>query len=219
MKIKWYGHAAFLVTSSRGVRIITDPYDPDAYSEKLTYGRITEQADLVLVSHDHADHNFTGGLSGSPQIIKASSRAEKSKGIRIRAISTFHDPSKGSERGPNTIFTFNVDDIQVCHLGDLGHALSYEEIAEIGRVDVLLIPVGGFYTIDSREATQVSEGIRPKVLIPMHFRTEKCAFPIAPVEDFLKGKPRVKQLEVSETTFDKACLPEQTEIVVLRHAL
>lgn len=219
MKIKWYGHSAFLITSDRGVKIMTDPYDPDAYAEKLTYGKITEQADLVLVSHDHPDHNFTKGLSGSPQIVKKSSSTEKSKGISIKAISTFHDPSKGSERGPNTIFTFNVDGIQVCHLGDLGHVLSPKETAEIGLVDVLLIPVGGFYTIDPKEATQVGEAIKPKVLIPMHYKTEKCAFPIAPVEDFLKGKPRVKRLEVSETTFDKARLPQQTEIVVLTHAL
>jgi len=219
MKIKWYGHAAFLITSDRGVKIMTDPYDPNAYAEKLTYGKITEQADLVLVSHDHPDHNFTKGLSGSPQIIKGSSSAEKSKGIPIKAIPTFHDPSKGSERGPNTIFTFNVDGLQVCHLGDLGHTLSPKETAEIGPVDVLLIPVGGFYTIDPKEATQVAEEIKPKILIPMHFRTEKCAFPIVAVEDFLKGKPRVKRLEVSETTFDKARFPRQTEIVVLTHAL
>ena len=219
MKIKWYGHAAFLITSDRGIKIMTDPYDPNAYAEKLTYGKITEQADLVLVSHDHADHNFTKGLSGSPVIVRESSSAEKSKGIPIKGISTFHDPSKGSERGPNTIFRFNVDGIRVCHMGDLGHILSPKEIAEVGMVDVLLIPVGGFYTIDPKEATQVTEAIKPKVLIPMHFKTEKCGFPIAPVEDFLKGKPRVKRLGVSETIFDKAHLPQQTEIVVLTHAL
>jgi len=219
MKIKWYGHAAFLITSDRGVKIMTDPYDPNAYAEKLTYGKITDQADLVLVSHDHPDHNFTKGLSGSPRIVKGSSAAEKSKGIPIKAISTFHDPSRGSERGPNTIFTFNVDDIQVCHLGDLGHILSPKETAEIGPVDLLLIPVGGFYTIDPKEATQVAEGIKPKVLIPMHFKTEKCGFPIVSVEDFLKGKSRVKRLEVSEMTFDKDHLPQRTEIVVLKHAL
>ncbi len=219
MKIKWYGHAAFLIISDRGVKIMTDPYDPEAYVEKLTYGKITEEADLVLISHDHPDHNFTKGLSGSPQIVRSSSSAEKSKGIPIKAIPPFHDPSKGSERGPNTVFTFNVDGIQICHLGDLGHILSLKETAEIGPVDLLLEPVGGFYTIDPKEATRVAEAIKPKVLIPMHFKTEKCGFPIVPVEDFLKGKPRVRRLNVSETTFEKTGLPQEMEVVVLKHAL
>jgi L-ascorbate metabolism protein UlaG (beta-lactamase superfamily) len=134
MKITWYGHSAFLIASDRGVKIITDPYDPGAYGDKLSYGKITDQA-------------------------------------------------------------------------------------EIGAVDVLLVPVGGFYTIDAKEAAQIAESLKPKVLIPMHFKTEKCGFPIAPVEDFLTGKPRVKQPGTSEATFDKTSLPRQMEIVVLTHAL
>ncbi len=110
------------------------------------------------------------------------------KGISIKGISTFHDPSKGSERGANVIFNLSVDGMQVCHLGDLGHVLSDKEVSEIGPVDILLIPVGGYYTIDHKEATRVAEQIKPKVLIPMHFKTSKCTFPIAPVDDFLKGK-------------------------------
>jgi L-ascorbate metabolism protein UlaG (beta-lactamase superfamily) len=218
MKIKWYGHSAFLVTSDQGLKIITDPYDPGAYGEKLTYRQIKDQADIVLTSHDHADHNDTKGLPGSPQIVKDSG-VKTAKGISFKGTLTYHDPSKGSERGTNTIFTFTVDGIQVCHLGDLGHVLSEKELAEIGPVDLLFIPVGGFYTIDSKEATRVAEQIKPKVLIPMHFKTEKCRFPIAPVEDFLKGKSNVKRLKTSEATFDKANLPSQMEIVVLQHAL
>ena len=134
-------------------------------------------------------------------------------------MATFHDPSGGSERGENTVFTFNVDGIQICHLGDLGHVLSRKELTEIGPVDILLAPVGGFFTIDAKEAAQVAESIKPKVLIPMHFKTEKCDFPIAPVEDFLKGKARVRQTGTSEAAFDKASLPAVMEIVVLTHAL
>jgi L-ascorbate metabolism protein UlaG (beta-lactamase superfamily) len=218
MKIKWYGHAAFLITSDQGVKILTDPYEPGAFGGKLSYGKINDPVDTVLVSHDHADHNYTGDLPGSPEIIKGSG-SKTSKGIQIKGIATFHDPSKGSERGSNTIFTFNVDGIQVCHLGDLGHVLTQKELAEIGPVDILISPVGGFYTIDAKEATQVAESIKPKVLIPMHFKTEKCEFPIAPVEDFLKGKARVKRPGTSEATFDKASLPQSVEILVLTHAL
>jgi L-ascorbate metabolism protein UlaG (beta-lactamase superfamily) len=218
MKIKWYGHAAFLITSNQGVKIITDPYESGAYGGQLAYGKIKDQADIALTSHDHADHNDTKSLPGSPQIVKE--RGTKSvKGISFKGIATYHDSSKGSERGVNTIFTFSVDGIKVCHLGDLGHVLSEKEISEIGSVDILFIPVGGYFTIDSKEATQVAGQIKPKVLIPMHFKTEKCGFPIAPVDDFLKGKTSVKRLKTSEAAFDQVSLPSKTEIVVLEHAL
>ena len=217
MKIKWYGHAAFLITSDQGIKIITDPYEPGAFGGQLSYGKIKDQADLVITSHDHADHNYTKDLPGAPQIIKGSG-SKTIKGISIKGIPTYHDPSKGSERGANTIFTFEIDHIQLCHLGDLGHLLSDKELAEIGPVEILLIPVGGFFTIDPKEATQVAEQIKPKILIPMHFKTAKCGFPVAPVEDFLKGKGNTKRLKASEVTFDKASLPQQTEIVVLEHA-
>ena len=218
MKIKWYGHAAFLITSNQGVKILTDPYEPGAFGGQLSYGKITDQTDIVLTSHDHADHNHTGDLPGSPQIIKGSG-SRTSKGIHVKGIATFHDPSKGSERGANTIFAFTVDGIQICHLGDLGHVLTQKELTEIGPVDLLLTPVGGFYTIDAKEAAQIAEAIKPKVLIPMHFKTEKCGFPIAPVEDFLRGKTGVKHPGVSEVAFEKTTLPQQMEIVVLTHAL
>jgi L-ascorbate metabolism protein UlaG (beta-lactamase superfamily) len=218
MKIKWYGHAAFLVTSDQGVKIITDPYESGAYGGQLAYGKIKDQVDIAITSHDHADHNDTKSLPGSPQIVKGSG-SKTVKGISFKGISTYHDSSKGSERGANTIFTFSVDGIRICHLGDLGHTLSNKELAEVGAVDILLIPVGGCYTIDPKEATHVAEQIKPKVLIPMHYKTEKCGFPIAPVEDFLKGKPNLKKPKASETAFDKTTLPKQMEIVVLEHAL
>jgi len=218
MKIKWYGHSAFLITSDKGVKIVTDPYEPGAFGGQLSYGQIKDQADLVLTSHDHADHNYTKDLPGTPQVVKGSG-SKTVKGISIKGIATYHDPSKGSERGANTIFTFSVDGMKICHLGDLGHILSEKELAEIGPVDVLLIPVGGFFTIDPAEAARVAEQIKPKILIPMHFKTKKCEFPIAPVEDFLKGKTNTRRPQASEVTFDKAALPQQMEIVVLEHAL
>jgi L-ascorbate metabolism protein UlaG (beta-lactamase superfamily) len=218
MKIKWYGHAAFLITSDKGIKIIIDPYEPGAFGGQLSYGKIKDQADIVITSHDHADHNYTKDLPGTPQIINGSSN-KTVKGISIKGISTYHDPSKGSERGTNTIFTLKIDNIQCCHLGDLGHLLSDRELGEIGLVDILLIPVGGFFTIDPKEATRVAEQIKPKILIPMHFKTEKCGFPIAPVEDFLKGKTNIKRSNTSEVAFNKATLPKQTEILVLEHAL
>jgi L-ascorbate metabolism protein UlaG (beta-lactamase superfamily) len=218
MKIKWYGHAAFLITSDQGVKIVLDPYESGAFGGALTYGKIPDQADVALVSHDHADHNDPQSVPGSPEIVKGSG-SKTARGISVKGISSYHDPSKGSERGANTIFTFTLDGIRVCHLGDLGHILNDKELAEIGPVDILLIPVGGHFTIDPKEATRVADQLKPKVVIPMHFKTEKVNFPIVPVEDFLKGKMRVKRAGKSEAVFDKASLPTQMEIVVLDYAL
>ena len=218
MKIKWYGHASFLITSDEGVKLITDPYESGAYGGQLAYGKIQDHADIVLTSHDHADHNDVKSLPGSPEVVKGSG-SKTLKGISIKGIPTYHDPSKGSERGANTIFNIVVDSIRVCHLGDLGHVLSDQEVAEIGPVDLLMIPVGGYYTIGPKEATRVAEQIKPKVLIPMHFKTPKCGFPIAPVDDFLKGKSNVKRLKASETACSKGALPKHMEIILLESDL
>ena len=218
MKIKWYGHAAFLITSDKGTKFMIDPYEPGAFGGQLSYGKIKDQADIVLITHDHADHNYTKDLPETPQVVKGSG-FKTTKGVSIKGISTYHDPSQGSERGANTIFTLKIDNLQLCHLGDLGHLLSDKELAEIGPVDILLIPVGGFFTIDPKEATRVAEQIKPKIAIPMHFKTEKCGFPIAPVEDFLKGKTNTKRPKASEANFGQSTLPQQMEIVVLEHAL
>jgi len=217
MKIKWYGHAAFLITAANGTKVIADPYESGAFGGQLAYEKIDDRADIALVSHDHADHNDAKSLPGSPQVVQGTG-TKTVKGLTFKGISTYHDPSKGKERGTNTIFTFSVDGIQVCHAGDLGHILGEKELAEIGPVDILMIPVGGYFTIDPKEATRVVEQIKPRVTIPMHFKTKKCEFPIAPVEDFLKGKPKVKRANATEVTFDPATLPKEMEIVVLEHA-
>jgi L-ascorbate metabolism protein UlaG (beta-lactamase superfamily) len=214
MKIKWLGHASFLITAENGTKIITDPYGD---YPGLSYAPISETADIVVVSHDHGDHSG-GKIKGNPkQVVGAGSK--KIGTIEFKGINTYHDTSKGSQRGRNTIFCFAVDGVRICHLGDLGHQLSKAEVAEIGQVDVLLIPVGGFYTIDAATASAVCEQIKPRVIIPMHYKNDKCGFPIAGVEDFLKGKKNVKKMDASEVEFKASQLPQTTEIILLKHAL
>src|SRR4030043_1484628 len=116
MKIKWYGHSAFLITSNQGVKIIIDPYESGAYGGQLAYGKIKDQADIALKSHDHADHNDTKSLPGSPQIVKEGG-TKSVKGVSFKGIATYHDPSKGSEGGANTILPFSVEGIKAGHLG------------------------------------------------------------------------------------------------------
>jgi L-ascorbate metabolism protein UlaG (beta-lactamase superfamily) len=218
MKIAWYGHAAFRITTGQGVRIIIDPYEPQAFDGALSYGRIADEADIVLTSHDHADHNYVKDIRGKYALIEKDGVYEV-KGVTVSALATFHDPSGGKERGKNLIFVIEADGLRVAHVGDLGHVLDKETVAKVGKVDVLLLPVGGFYTIDAGEAERVAEALKPSIVVPMHFKTEKCAFPIAPVEEFTRGKKNVRVSAASELEVLKQSLPASPEIVVLRHAL
>ncbi|MCJ7655021.1 MAG: MBL fold metallo-hydrolase [Dehalococcoidia bacterium] len=215
MKLKWLGHSCFLITSETGLRIITDPYSTVG---GINYSPVNEAAGVVTVSHDHRDHNNVAAVPGKPEVITGSG-TKTAKGIQFKGIASHHDKSKGKERGANTIFCFTVDGIRLCHLGDIGHELSREEIAQIGNVDVLLVPIGGVFTIDAKVASEVVDDLKPKVIAPMHYKTPKCDFPITGVEDFLAGKKNVKKLNSSETEFKAGKLPEATEIVVLQSAL
>lgn len=213
MKIKWLGHASFLITSNSGVKIITDPYEPN---DKLRYGEINESADIVTVSHDHFDHCNVAAVKGNPQVVKGNAEI---KGIRFKGISTFHDAAGGRDRGSNTIICFEIDGVKICHFGDLGHELTAEQAAAVGDVDVALLPVGGFYTIDAAVASTVVEQLKPGVVIPMHFKNNRCDFPITGVEEFLRGKKDVNQPDASEVEFKAGELPAATQIIVLKPAL
>ena len=213
MKIKYLGHATFIITSDTGIKIITDPYETGG---EFSYGEIQESADIVLVSHDHFDHSNVSAVRGNPEVVRGT---RKIKGIEFKGIATYHDDAGGRLRGKNTIFCFEVDGIKVCHLGDLGHQLNAQQAAELGTVDILLIPVGGFYTIDATAAGQVCDKLTPKVIIPMHYKTDKCGLPIASVDEFLRGKKEVSRLDASQAEFKQAELPATTQIIVLKPAL
>ena len=215
MKIKWLGLASFLITSDSGTRILTDPYETGG---DLSYGEIRESADIVTVSHEHFDHNNVAAVQGNPQILRKVGEAEV-KGIRFKGVGSLHDDVGGKERGKNTIFWFDVDGVKICHLGDLGHQLSDEQVSEIGSVDVLLVPVGGIFTIDANVATRLCDRLKPKMIIPMHFRDGKCRFPIAGVDEFLRGKENVSRLDTSEIELRGEELPSVTQIVVPKSAL
>ena len=215
MIVKWLGHACFLITSKGGVKIITDPY---AVGGDINYSPIKETADIVVVSHEHTDHNNVSAVRGKPEIVRGSG-TKTARGIQFRGIATYHDASQGRERGRNTVFCFALDDIKLCHLGDLGHILSQSQTEEIGTVDVLFVPVGGSFTINAAEAGQVCDQLNPRLIIPMHFRTPKCAYPIASVADFLKGKKNVRKLDSSEMKLEAETLPAASEIVVFEPAL
>ena len=214
MKIKWLGHASFVITSDSGTKIITDPY---VTGGALNYGEIKESADIVTVSHEHFDHNNAAAVGGNPEVVK---EAKEVKGTEFNGVPTYHDDAGGSQRGSNIIFCFEVDGVKVCHLGDLGHPLTDKQVADLGSVDVVMVPVGGNYTVDAKIATEVCGKLAPRVIIPMHFRNERCdSFPVAGVDDFLQGKADVSRSDSSEVEFKAGGLPATTQIVVLKPAL
>ncbi len=214
MKIKYLGHAAFVIISDSGLKIITDPYTT---SPDLTYGEISEPADIVTVSHNHPDHCNVAAVGGNPEVLRRAESA-KARGISFKGISSYHDDERGRMKGGNIIFCFAVDGIWLCHLGDLGHRLDDKQLAEIGTVDIVFIPVGGYYTIDATVATEVCDQLKPKVIIPMHYRTEKGIPRIAGVEEFLRGKAQVKWLDTSQVEFKAGGLPDG-QTMVLKPAL
>ncbi|MHB1361218.1 MAG: MBL fold metallo-hydrolase [Thermoleophilia bacterium] len=222
MKIKWLGHSCFLVTAASGASLLTDPYDSRNYPGRLLYTPLEETPglapDVVTVSHGHADHGNVEAVQGSPRVLREATEQVEAAGFSIRGLPMFHDSQEGSKRGSDVVFIIGTDGLSICHLGDLGHELSEEQAKAIGSIDVLLIPVGGFFTIDAAAATRIWERLAPPVTLPMHYRNDKCLFEIEGVGKFLEGKAGVEHPGTSEIGLEKENLPAGPKIVVLEHA-
>ncbi len=210
MEISWLGQAAFKL-KGKTATVVTDPYDPEFIG--LKWPKV--EADIVTISHDHGDHNNAAGVSGASYTATGPGEYEI-KGVAFTGTPSFHDNKGGAERGKNTIFTFNIDGVRICHLGDLGQAqLTDPQLEAIGDVDVLLIPVGSVYTIDGGAAAKIVAQIEPKVIIPMHYGQPGLKVNLEPVDHFLKemGKEGVTPVAKLSVSADK--LPEEAEVVVL----
>jgi len=209
--IKWFGHACFEIRNN--VSIVTDPHDGVSLGLKPPEAK----ADIILVSHTHYDHyNGVDLVKKSDSEILVSFVGEKTvKGVKIRGIKTYHDPNFGAQRGENVVYVFDLEGITFCHLGDLGMQLGTDTVEKIGKVDVLFLPVGGTYTIDAEAASLILEQMKPKIAIPMHFKTPGLKLNIASVEKFIAGKRHVKRFSLSEYEVNKETLPQETTIIVL----
>lgn len=179
MEIKWLGHSSFLIKDKKGRTLLTDPFD-----ESVGYDVYTGDANVVTISHHHFDHDYTEKITGSPEIIDKVGFFNICD-IDIKGIPSYHDNVQGAKRGENVIYVFKIDDYRICHLGDLGHVLTLKDADEIGDIDILLIPIGGNYTIDGKEAAVVCKLLNPKLVIPMHFKTSVVEIPIEGAESFL----------------------------------
>lgn len=209
--VQWFGHAFFLISDKTRVAI-------DPFKDLEGYPNPSVSAEVVLVTHGHFDHSKVEIVQGKPQIVKGNGK-KSAKGIEFTGVKTYHDEQKGSQRGENTIFTFELGGIKFAHCGDLGHILSQDQLRELGKVEVLMIPVGGYYTIDATSAWQNVEKIKPKIVIPMHYKQPFMgpSFPIDKVDIFLQGKKNVNRLEKNILVLEKDKLPQETTIYVLNY--
>jgi L-ascorbate metabolism protein UlaG (beta-lactamase superfamily) len=190
MNIKWLGHAAFLLTAD-STRVAIDPFQlpPEERSIRFDYPPIREDADLVLISHEHFDHNGADAIGGTPEVLRASAGAFDSPVGEIIGVASEHDPAAGTRRGANTIFRFTLDGVRCCHMGDFGQSgLRSEQREAIGEIDLLFVPVGGGPTADGRQAAEIVAQLKPATTIPMHYATEAIDFVDGP-EEFLAAVP------------------------------
>jgi L-ascorbate metabolism protein UlaG (beta-lactamase superfamily) len=217
MQVEWYGQSAFRLTGTNQT-VFIDPFGDmsglAARGVQFEYPPIAGVgADLVLVTHEHQDHNGVEAISGSPAILRSTAGRLDSPLGEVVAIASEHDSVAGTERGPNTIFVFELDGLRVCHFGDFGQSeLRSEQAAAIGAVDLLVLPVGGGPTIGAEQAAGIAGTLRPRWLVPMHYRTSKIGF-LEPADEFLALMANVRQLDIS--SFDTGELDATTEPLVL----
>jgi len=199
MIIKWLGHSCFLLEESTGTRIVADPY-----SCEIGLSMPKVKADAVTISHKHKDHSNISAVEGNPEILSAVGAFEVG-GVHIYSIPSYHDNAKGKEKGENLIFKYRLDGVEVCHLGDIGQECTARILDAIGSVNVLIIPVGGRYTIDAETAKDYVDKIMPDIVIPMHYKTDNCVYNIDTVEDFvdLFDEECVHCLEGNELELDR----------------
>ena len=198
--------------------MVTDPFGPG-----VPYPPIAVECDAVTISHEHSDHNQLTGVEGPHEVLRGLAKdtkdvraVQKTVGdVSFRSVASDHDDAGGKKRGKNAVFVMDFAGLKVVHLGDLGHELSDAARKEIGPCDVLLIPVGGFYTIDGRTAARVAEALSPRVVVPMHYKTPFISsWPISGPEDFLASQKSVRMLGKSRVDLDSSKLPAKPEVWV-----
>jgi L-ascorbate metabolism protein UlaG (beta-lactamase superfamily) len=214
MKITYFAHACFLVESKGGTRVILDPYRHGAFDGAVKYRAVAEPADAVVVSHLHDDHAASDTIPGDPAVFVQPSAGQVGD-VRITGIAVAHDEAGGKKRGENTITVLDDGDVRLAHLGDLGHALDDVTVRKIGSVDVALVPVGGFFTIDHEEAAAAVAALSPRIVVPMHYKTDGVDFPIAGVDAFLRTQKTVLHNSGPTLEVTKATLPGELTTIVL----
>lgn len=210
MDIFWLGHSCFRIKGKEAT-IVTDPYD-----SSIGYTSGKQAADIVTISHGHPGHSYLGNLEKGYRVINGPGEYEL-RGVFITGVQTYHDLSEGQERGKNTLYIFEIDGITLCHLGDLGHSLSSSVIESIGNVTILFLPVGDVSTIDSIVAAELVRAISPKIVIPMHYKTDAVTKQLDSVELFLK-KMGIKDVEPQpKLSLTRSVFSDNLQVILLNY--
>ena len=224
MMVRYLGHSSFLLQSLKTTTVVTDPY-----ATNLPYQFPNINADVVVISHEHRDHNAAWRVNGPPTVIKRTSDFQVEFELPIKrtnetlvltGLPTFHDKFSGRRHGPNTIWHWYMDGIHLVHLGDLGHMLTDQQVAMIGRVDVLFLPVGGQCVLEPTEAALVINQLSPHLVFPMHYKTPGIQFhglASEPLESFLGRMDNIEHVGSMAVELDLARLPFRTQIMVLNY--
>lgn len=216
VELTWWGQAMFVLTTGDGTRVLTDPYGDIGY-RLPTSDEVA--ADVATISHEHPDHN-NAELAGDAEVLRGigelvvNSVDETVNEARIHTIASFHDAVEGAERGPNAIFVIETDGLRIVHMGDIGQAgMTEEQLDMLGDIDVLLMPVGGVFTVDAGGATSIVDQIGPRIVIPMHYGTEALNIGLDPVDAFLEGK-EVREIASSTVGMSADALPDSGAVEV-----
>lgn len=209
MEITWLGHSSFLVEDSKGRKVLMDPFD-----ESVGYPIFQGEVDIVTISHYHFDHSYT-------EKVKFNHIADKAGffylcDIPVAGIPSYHDKMQGAKRGENMIFIIEMDGYRICHLGDLGYILSEDEIKSLGKIDVLLIPIGGNYTINGKEASELAKHINSHVIIPMHYSTPELSFQLDGLEDFLTHMKNGEKIGLNKLSINEK-LTGENQVKILNY--
>jgi L-ascorbate metabolism protein UlaG (beta-lactamase superfamily) len=207
MEISWLGHSCFQLLG-KNVTLITDPFSPQL---EHSLGKIN--APIVTISHNHPGHNFAGGVDGDPRIVRGPGEYEISD-VLITGVASYHDNKHGQELGRNTIYVIHMDDLIVCHLGDLGHILQEEQLEEVADADVLLIPIGGQHTINATQAAEVISQVEPHIVIPMHYSPSIGDVP-NPLDKFCREMGIEALNPQPKLSITHSALPAETQVVIL----
>jgi len=218
--LTWFGQSTFVLTTSTGLKALLDPTGTTYKIDPIA------GVDLVTVSHEHSDHNKVSLATGNPIVLRGLTPTDWAKvdqtikGVRVRTVGTFHDDTQGSQRGKNAVFIFELEDLHLVHLGDLGHKLTPEQVKAIGPVQVLLIPVGGFYTIDVKTAVEVVGQLNPRIIVPMHYKTaEVTSGPLIEATEFIQAMSSTATIvEAGHTvTVSRDTLPAKQAVMVMKY--
>ena len=206
LQIRWHGHSCFEITNE--VTLVTDPHD----GKSIGIHAPNVTGDIILVSHDHYDHNSVKSVEKEGSKVITDTRKRNISNVEIKGIESFHDECCGEKRGSNIIHKFTMEDITFCHMGDLGHDLDEDTVQKIGDVDILFIPIGGTFTLDAKQAWRIIKKVKPRIAVPMHYKIGGLSLPITGIEPFLE-ESKYEILKVgNEIDIEKEDLPEEPEI-------